>query len=436
MFFDQLSRPKNILFTLLTMAVIVHLGASLALSPVVEAQFLDADEQEYYRLAGNLLHGEYEFQSRRTLGFVLILALFRLVTQDNLIATQLLTTTLFSLVGPLMYILVRRITGHNLLAVTVAVFVIFWPPFLFYGSSLYSETAALPLFITLLILLPRGSILTRNSDGGWRRCIFAGVLMGLCIHIRPMYLLFTPLTVVILFLEEHNWRIVLRRSVLLAIGCCLVVLPWSVYISVQEGIPFLISSNGGETISGGLNPVLVEQDYKIVIAPDGRETWVGPGKWLTESQSGYLSQDELKLPYAQRDKLLKERTIAWVINNPLSALHLQTAKLLYMWGFYPFWQGAKQTLFGNLPTVILLGLSSISLIRFRCYLRHLSRFWILPVFVSVVALISWGSWRFRQPGDLGLLMFGSLFLWSMFVKPKRLMPLYMDRISTKSFTES
>ncbi|MEQ9548120.1 MAG: phospholipid carrier-dependent glycosyltransferase [Coleofasciculus sp. G3-WIS-01] len=418
------------------MAVIVHLGASLALNPVVEAKFLDADEQEYYRLAGELLHGEYEFQSRRTLGFVLILALFRLVTQENLIATQLLTTTLFSLVGPLMYILVRRITGHNLLAVTVAVLVIFWPPFLFYGSTLYSETAALPLFITLLILLPRGSILTQNSDGGWLRCILAGVLMGLCIHIRPMYLLFTPLAVVILFLEEHHWHIALRRSVLLAIGCCLVVLPWSVYISVQEGVPFLISSNGGETISGGLNAVLVEQDYKVVIAPDGRETWVGPGKWLTESKSGYLNQEELKLPYAQRDKLLIQRTIAWVINNPFSALHLQTAKLLYMWGFYPFWQGAKQTLFGNLPTVILIGLSSISLIRFRCYLRHLSRLWILPVFVSVVALISWGSWRFRQPGDLGLLMFGSLFLWSMFVKPKRLMPLYMDRTSIKSFTES
>jgi len=54
------------LLTLLTMAVIVHLGASLALSPVVEAQFLDADEQEYYRLAGDLLHGEYEFQCRCT----------------------------------------------------------------------------------------------------------------------------------------------------------------------------------------------------------------------------------------------------------------------------------------------------------------------------------------------------------------------------------
>jgi hypothetical protein len=27
------------------------------------------------------------------------------------------------------------------------------------------------------------------------------------------------------------------------------------------------------------------------------------------------------------------------------------------------------------------------------------------VFVSAVAAISWGSWRFRQPGDVGLIAF-------------------------------
>ena len=54
------------------------------------------------------------------------------------------------------------------------------------------------------------------------------------------------------------------------------------------------------------------------------------------------------------------------------------------------------------PTIALSILSILSLVRFRHYLRKLSRFWFLPLFVSSVALISWGSWRFREPGDLGL----------------------------------
>jgi hypothetical protein len=39
---------------------------------------------------------------------------------------------------------------------------------------------------------------------------------------------------------------------------------------------------------------------------------------------------------------------------------------------------------------------------------------------SFVALISWGSWRFREPGDLGLIALSVLFLWSLFVNPKHL----------------
>jgi hypothetical protein len=142
---------------------------------------------------------------------------------------------------------------------------------------------------------------------------------------------------------------------------------------------------------------------------------------VNEWDTGYLSDDELKLPYAQRDVLLRRRAIAWALSNPGSALRLQGAKLLYMWGLYPFWNGARQTFLGNVPTIALLILSVFSLLRLRRYLRHLSRFWILPLFVSIVALISWGSWRFRQPGDLGLIALSGLFLWSFFVDPKLLM---------------
>ncbi len=427
---NRLTKPKYLFLFLIALSASVCVGAALALDPAVDVSLLEADEKEYYDLAGELIQGTYKFNLRRPPIHVLILALLRLISFDNLVATQLLVSAIFSLTGPLMYVLVRQITRHNLLAITVALLTIFWPPFVYYGSTLYSETTALPLFVAFLILLPRGSLLAFQPDCGGRRCVLAGCLLGLCMLIRPMYLLFGPIAVVILFLEERQWLVALRRAIILTIACCLIVLPWSVYISVHAGKPVLVSANGGETLSGGLNPVLIEQGYKVSIAPNGRQTWVGPGKWLAEHENGYLNQDELRLPYDQRDRLLRQRTIEWAIAHPGAALYLQTAKLLYMWGIYPFWNGLRQTLFGNLPTVTLIPLSIISLLRFRPYWRHLSRFWILPVFVSLVALISWGSWRFRQPGDLGLLMLGGLFLCSLFLRRNSLN--FSEIIATES----
>jgi hypothetical protein len=420
----RLSRPKYAFLMLTALSLTVYAIVSLALNYANNPSLLDADEQEYYALAGQLMHGDYTFNLRRPPIHLLVLAFLRHLTFDNLLATHLLVSLVFSLSGPLMYLLARRMTGHNLLAATIGVMTIFWPPFLYYGSTLYSETIVLPLFIITLVLLPQGSVFTvePKPPGGLLHCFVPGVLLGLCMLVRPMYLLFSPFAVAVLFLEERTWAVATRRSALLAAGCFLIVLPWSTYITLKAGTPILISANGGETLGGGLNPVLIKQGYKTFIAPDGRQTWGGPGKWVAEYDNGYLNEDEQKLPYAKRDVLMRQRTMAWALQNPSSALFLESAKLLYMWGVYPFYRnGVTQALFGNIPTVALIILSILSLVRFRGYRRHLSRFWILPLFVSFVALISWGSWRFRQPGDLGLIMLSGLFLWSIFEEPKHLM---------------
>jgi hypothetical protein len=225
-----------------------------------------------------------------------------------------------------------------------------------------------------------------------------------------MYLLFMPFALLTIFLEEQRVQVSLKRAAMLLSSCTLVLLPWSAYMTAQTSVPTLVSANGGETLSGGLNPEIIKRGYGDFVAADGRKTWTGPGKWLPIRDNGYLSLQEQSLPYAKLDGLLKQRTFEWVIRNPGSAAYLETAKLLYMWGIFPFWNGFTQTIFGNLPTVICLALSALALIRFRRYWREVSRFWLLPVFVSCVALVSWGSWRFRQPGDIGLLALTGIFL--------------------------
>jgi hypothetical protein len=183
----------------------------------------------------------------------------------------------------------------------------------------------------------------------------------------------------------------------------------------------LLSSSGGETIAGGLNPELVrmnpdDESRTRMVTPGGRITWVGPGKWLPPSQTGYLSTEELALPYSQMSSLLTKRSLAWIMTNPSDACFLTWRKLALMWAIYPVWNGWSQTLLGNVPTVGLLILSFVGLVRLRAYLRELAIFWTLPIFVTVAALISWGSWRFRQPGDLGLIVLAAAVPWIKEVK--------------------
>ncbi len=418
---QKLFRPKYAFIALTVLAALVYVKMSFVLGQRLDTAQLDADELEYYKLAGLLINGNYEFDGRRTPGFVVIMALLRLITHDHLVAIQVIVTTLFSLSAPLLYLLVKRTIGDQRAALVAGLFVVLWPPFLFYGRTLYSETVALPAFLGFLLLLPRGSRLATIRDSASWRCAIAGACFGLCMLLRPMYLLFSPFAIAILFLEEERLRVALKRAVWLTIGCALTVLPWSIFITLYTGTPTLLSANGGETLAGGLNPVLVKMGYQEYTAPDGRQFWGGPGKWLSTGDNGYLQPEDFKLPYAQRDRLLRQRTMAWVLSHPGQAASLQSAKLLYMWGFFPFWQGLKQTLGGNVPSIAALLLGILSLVRFRQYWRQLSRFWVLPIFVSLVALVSWGSWRFRQPGDLGLLVLSALVLLSLLIHPAKLM---------------
>jgi hypothetical protein len=93
-----------------------------------------------------------------------------------------------------------------------------------------------------------------------------------------------------------------------------------------------------------------------------------------------------------------------VRGHPGDVAYLTMRKLLYMWGIYPFWNGVSQTMFGNCPLIPLMAAACISLIRLRRRASELAIFWTLPLFSSVVACISWGSWRFRMPGDIGLIV--------------------------------
>jgi 4-amino-4-deoxy-L-arabinose transferase-like glycosyltransferase len=411
--------PKRIFLLLALLSSAINLGALFALHPTMDPTKLDGDALEYFNLAGRIVDGTYQFDSRRVLGHVFILAAFRTITGANLVALQALVTFVFSMSAPLAYCLARRFTKNELVAATVGIVTAFWPLFLIYGKTLYSETTALPFFLLFLALLPRGSAaLVPGAVPTWR-WILSGAILAVAMLIRPMYLLFLPFVPLILSFEARHSPQVVRAIGWVALGWAVALAPWSIYASVHAGRALLLSANGGETLAGGLNPNLLKHGYGVYVAPDGRRTWTGPGKWVGESETGYLSPEDLALPRMERDKLLKQRTTDWILSNPGSAARLEAAKLTYMWGIYPFWNGLAQTLFGNVPTLLLIVGGVEALRRLRPSWQSLAMLWLLPLFTSGVALASWGSWRFRQPADVGLITLTVFFVW-LLVSPSSL----------------
>jgi hypothetical protein len=411
-------KPAYVFVVIFAVACAVNLTVLFAFGTVSQVSRLDNDEVEYYNLSGDLLHGTYEFSPRRVLGHAVILAALRLVSGDNMIALRSLLAVLFSLSSPMAYMVARRFCGEEWIAAVIGLAVAFWPPLVAYGVTLYSETTALPLFLAFLAALPRGRRLGSEPAPAWR-WIVSGVMLGLCMLIRPMYLFFTPFVPVIIWAEADNLRSVIRYAVLLAFGCAATVLPWSLYASIKTGEPMLLSTSGGETLAGGLNPNLIRDGYIVQVTPSGRKTWTGPGKWIVDINTGFLDKDELKLSQATKDRLLKERAMRWIMSNPGDVLYLEIAKLAYMWGIYPFWNGAKQTLLGNIPILLVLAAAAWALVRLRTEWRSLAMLWCMPLFVSLAALVSWGSWRFRQPADFALLAIAVLLVSSLFLPINR-----------------
>jgi 4-amino-4-deoxy-L-arabinose transferase-like glycosyltransferase len=362
---------------------------------------LDADEFEYLTLAQQLFGSPLEWDGRRALGFPLLLSLLMKFSTE-ILTIQVAISLLSATATPLFYSLVLRSTGNTFAAATSALTLALWPPALYYANSLYSETLALPFFLLSLLALPESW--GKTSSIRWH--IAAGLGLGFTIHLRPMYLIFIPFLIAIILFETPRFQQAVKRIATVLVGLTLTILPWSIYASNQLGKPVLVTAAAGETLAGGLNENLFS-NLDASSNPGIRQAWIGPGKWLPLYLTGYLTESELKKPYIVQTTLAGERAKDWILDNPLNASYLQLRKLMYMWGIYPLFKGGLiQALFGNFPILALLSLTMVLLVKTPLEKsRNLVRFLSLPLFVTCTALISWGSWRYRIPGDVGLIAF-------------------------------
>lgn len=413
-YFQRLSWPQ-ILVLLFVLSACISLTLGVGFFYRSDALHLDADEAEYWSLSTNLLSMKFDDPGRRTLGFPLVLAVLRSALKTYP-AVQIAVTLLASTAAPLLAQAVFRASRNRAAATVAGIGLSIWPPQIFLATSLYSETIALPLFLSVLCLLPSAS-----GRPAIRQFVYTGIVLGLLCHVRTMYQLFIPCLALIILIEHRSLTKTALYFLTTLAGFLLVVLPWSLFISERTHSTILLTANGGETLAGGLNPVVLAAHSSVRL--EKRVSWIGPGKWIPATQTGYLSNDDLKKSYGEQNKLLTSRTIKWIISNPGAAAYITVRKITYMWGVYPFFGSSTLvTIFGNIPIILVLA-SFIAVIAKSTDLnKSASRFYLTPLFVTGIAIISWGSWRFRQPADAAMI---ALIAWGLtdpllrFLKDKR-----------------
>ncbi|MBM3319225.1 MAG: tetratricopeptide repeat protein [Candidatus Eisenbacteria bacterium] len=203
-------------------------------SPIVDGAVYLADARAF-RESGSLPEAPFRYAPL----YPVLLGIWHALAGGDLLATHILQVLFSSLAAPLAALLATAVFGRAEGILAGLLSALYWP-FLYFGGELLSEPVFLPILLGFLVLVAR--------EGGKRRTLGAGILLGIASAARPNALLLLPA-----FALREIIRRRVRRGLLLAAGCAIPLLPVFAYnlaagkdavlVSTSAGINFYIGNN-------------------------------------------------------------------------------------------------------------------------------------------------------------------------------------------------
>lgn len=301
---------------LLVVAAPAYLAAFLYLRPDRNPETWEPGEIAAHLLAGEgySLHrftGDPEPSANQEPLYPLLLAAFfrwAPAPYVSLLAFQVIVWLTVSLV---MARLAHRCLGAPAAATALAVGL--WPPLVYYVLSYH------PLWLraTVLILALAAALRYRDQPTR-RRAIELGGILGLASLARTTFLAL-PLLMVPWSLRRWRSSLSLTHGALMLLVAFLVLSPWLLRNRIVLGawIP-------GTTTSG----------YGLLIGNHPGASGVMDDEALGRMNAG-LPADFYSLPEVDRDRLLRNRALRFLADNPATGARLYFAKLLYLWTWRP-----------------------------------------------------------------------------------------------------
>ena len=257
------------------MIVAVFATATIAYSVKLGDNLRYPDESEYLRLANNLATtGHYSLDGTtptayRPPAYPLLLATGMMLGVPITALRVANASTLLACMA-LLYLLLRK---HNAAHAKLAALLIMTYPVLMYtASTFYPQIPATAILLSALVLLFSSPVPPGN-----RRCIIAGILLGLTILMVPTFGFTLVFTAVFIAAQSYN-RENLRNAMLILCGAGIAIAPWVsrnalvfnrfIPLSTNNGINLLLGNSENTTPNSGTTTDISRYDQVARLLPE------------------------------------------------------------------------------------------------------------------------------------------------------------------------
>jgi 4-amino-4-deoxy-L-arabinose transferase-like glycosyltransferase len=428
---------KRLLWLILAVAIILRLGAAVALGNEVKELPGTADQISYHTLAVRVLEG-HGWSFGKTwwpataanaptahwsyLYTIYLIAVYTLAGVTPL-AARLVQAGLVGLLHPLLaYLLGRRLFGPWVGLASAALTAVY-VYFVYYAAALMTEAFYITAILATIYLAIRLVDAAGEAGSGrarfWQIAAGLGVALAITALLRQLYLLYLPFLFgwIVWAGTRQTWQVFGNRpgfewqrarrlglALALAVGLLLLfILPVTAYNYSRFNRFVLLNTNAGYAFFWANHPIY--GNHFIPILPPEMGTY-----------PRLIPRELRSLDEAALDQALLSQGVQFVVDDPVRYARLSLSRIP---AYFIFWPSADSGLGSNLSRVFSFGL----LWPFMLYGLFASRFTFhasrflshpaVPLYLFVLSytaihLLSWALIRYRLPVDAVLLVFAGL----------------------------
>lgn len=415
---------KRPLFWLLLLAVLLRVGAALALGNQVLAQPGIHDQISYHTLATRLVTGHgFTFDQDwwpltkagqptahwSYLYTVGLAALYRLVGVQPLLVRVMQALAAGILLPLLLYRLSQPLFGK-----TVALFTAAWGAvygyFIYYAAALMTETFYIIAVLAILYVLQQlGEQLRAQPKFAWQKWLLWGVLLALAGMLRQVVLLLVPFAC--LWLLYIAWQSRLARQIqhallgiaLAGVTALALIAPITWHNYRTFGTVVMLNTNAGYAFFWGNHPYYGNTFIPILPSETYRD--------LVPVELRQLNEVEL-------EKALLQRGVGFITSDPVRYLRLSLSRIP---AYFQFGYAADSGLLSNVVRIASFGIAlPFMVVGILYWLRQVWRGklapnvvasgWLLLGFAAsytAIHILTWALIRYRLPVDAVLLPFAA-----------------------------
>ncbi|BAJ64061.1 ArnT family glycosyltransferase [Anaerolinea thermophila] len=410
---------RSPLFWICTLAVILRVGVAVYLGNTVEALPGVSDQLSYHHLAIRVVEGHgFSFDrawwpatrageptAHWSFLYTFYLAGIYALFGVHPVFARILQAILVGILQPwLSYWVGKQIFGHKV-GVWAAFLNAIYLYFIYYSGTLMTEPFYITAILGVLALTIQLTQSAKTSLQQTRTAILLGLVYGIAVLLRQLFLLFLPFLILWIFIKNQQEKIGLQWwHGVISLGVILVmILPFTLYNYQRFGEFVLLNTNSGYAFYWANHPY-----YGTKFIPILSE----------EEYLNLLPEELLSLNEAALDKALLSRGIQFVLDDPVRYGMLSLSRIPPYFDFLPRSESGwisnitRVFSFGVFFPFMLVGLFLAIKDTFKTIPTFFSSPPALLILFSIVYIgihvLTWTLVRYRLPVDAVWLIFAGL----------------------------